>query len=61
VLRRKKREQREAQKEDEEDVEIPDTETVAVSPNEWEEMKKTMKDAVDQLAVCESTQERCYK
>ena len=51
VLRKKTREQQEEQKEDEEEVEIQDT--VTVSRSEWEEMKKTMKDAVDRLAVCE--------
>jgi hypothetical protein len=51
VLRKKKREQQEEQKEDVEEVQIQDT--VTVSCSEWEEMKKTMKDAVDHLAVCE--------
>jgi hypothetical protein len=53
AMRRKKRELQEAHKEGEEDVEIPDTDTVTVPRSEWEKMKKMMKDAVDRLAECE--------
>ena len=39
-------------------MEIPDTETVTVSRSEWEQMKKTMKDALDRLVVCERALKR---
>ena len=58
ALMRKKRELQEAQKKGEEDVEILDTDTVTVPRCEWEEMKKTMKDAVDRLAEGERVLKR---